>query len=63
MWFGKATLDAYVFATELDVRRLGGSPPKEDRRRGFEYDFGALDDADNPFTKSSTNLMYDRLPL
>jgi len=25
----------------------------------FEYDFGALDDADNPLTKSYMNLMYD----
>ena len=35
MWLGKATLDAYVFATELDARRLGDSPPKKDRRWGF----------------------------
>jgi len=29
----------------------------------FGYDFGALDDTDNPFTKSYTNLTYDRLSL
>ena len=37
--------------------------PKRIGAGAFEYDFGALDDADNPFTKSYTNLMYDRLPL
>ena len=25
----------------------------------FEYDFGALDDADNPLTKSYTDVLYD----
>ena len=29
----------------------------------FEYDFGALDDSDNPLTKSYRNLMYDYLSL
>ena len=28
----------------------------------FEYDFGALDETDNPFTKSYTNLLYDYPP-
>ena len=27
----------------------------------FDYDFGALDDADNPLTKSYADLMYDDL--
>ena len=27
----------------------------------FDYDFGALDDTDNPFTKSYTNVLYDYL--
>ena len=27
----------------------------------FEYDFGALDGADNPLAKSYQNLMYDHL--
>jgi len=28
----------------------------------FGYDFGALDDTGDPFTKSYTNLLYDRPP-
>jgi len=28
----------------------------------FEHDFGALDDTDDPFTKSYMNLLYDHLP-
>jgi len=27
----------------------------------FEYDFGALDETDNPFTKSYMNITYDHL--
>ena len=27
----------------------------------FDYDFGALENSDNKFTKSYTNLMYDSL--
>ena len=27
----------------------------------FDYDFGALDDADNPLTKSYADLVYDHL--
>ena len=29
----------------------------------FEYDFGALDDSDDPLTKSYTDLMCDNLPV
>ena len=38
----------------LSLDRIGAA--------AFEYDFGALDETDNPFTKSYTNLLYDRLP-
>ena len=60
MWFGKATLDVYVLASapvgdgltvNLSPKRIGAG--------AFDYDFGALDDADNPLTKSYTNVMYD----
>jgi len=33
---------------------------QKSRCRSF-HDFGALDDADNPFTRSYTNVTYDRL--
>ena len=64
MWFGKATLDAYVSAAVLSVHKLRTNGELTSQRIGagaFEYDFGALDDADNPLTKSYRNLMYDHL--
>lgn len=65
MWFGKATLDACVLVwryawmgrrltAKLSLNRIGAG--------AFDYDFGALDDADNPLTKSSLNIMYDHPP-
>ena len=39
----------------MSLKRIGAG--------ALDYDFGALDDADNPFTKSYTNLVYDRLSL
>lgn len=63
MWLGKATLDAYVMVSALGPPRLRITreliPPKRIGAGAFDYDFGALDGADNPFTKSYTNLVYD----
>ena len=64
LWLGKATLDAYVLALVLGVRGLRINRESVLGRVGaaaFEYDFGALDDTDNPFTRSYENLMYGRL--
>ena len=61
MWFGKATLDAYVSIAVLCVRKPRTNGELTSQRIGagaFEYDFGALDDTDNPLTKSYQNLMY-----
>ena len=65
LWVGKAALDAYVVVLALGGRELRIDRRLTSQRIGagaFGYDFGALDDADNPFTKSYTNLTYDRLP-
>ena len=48
----------------LGIARVGcgltlGPPLERIGAGAFEYDFGALDDADDPFTKSYTNLLYD----
>lgn len=63
MWFGKATIDAYVSALLLGGSVGSGLTVNPYLNRvgagAFEYDFGALDDADNPLTKSYMNLMYD----
>ena len=51
-WLGKATLDACALVLASSVH---GTWTKYFERIGagaFEYDFGALDDADNPLTKS-----------
>jgi len=40
--------------TELISQSIGAG--------AFEYDFGALDDTDNPLTKSYLGLMYDQPP-
>ena len=37
----------------VSLKRIGSG--------ALDYDFGALDNADNPFTKSYMNLVYDRL--
>ena len=63
MWMGWATLDACVLASacmahgltvNLSLERIGAG--------AFDYDFGALDDVDNPLTKSYMDLVYDNLP-
>ena len=63
-WLGKATLDAYVQALVIGVCQglIAGPPPNRIGAAAFEYDFGALDDTGDPFTKSYTNLLYDHLP-
>ena len=64
-WLGRATLDAYVQALVSRVRERGlivNSPLERIGAGAFEYDFGALDETDNPFTKSYQNLLYDHLP-
>ena len=64
MWFGKATLDAYVSVAALCAHGLRTNGELTSHRIGagaFEYDFGALDGADNPLAKSYQNLMYDHL--
>jgi len=65
-WLGKATLDAYVqvLVSGMDERRLIVNSHLERIGAGaFGYDFGALDETDNSFTKSYQNLLYDHLPL
>ena len=60
VWFGKATLDACVLALALGVRGLRTNPEPTSKRIGagaFEYDFGVLEDADNPLAKSYTDIM------
>ena len=62
MWLGKATLDAYVSVSMSGALGLRTDRELISQRIGtgaFEYDFGALDDADNPLTNSYMNLMYD----
>ena len=58
LWFGKATLDACVLALASGIRIDENSSPKSIGAGAFDYNFGALDDTDNPFTKSYMNLMY-----
>ena len=41
----------YGLIVTLPFERIGSG--------AFDYDFGALDGADNPLTKSYTNVMYD----
>jgi len=65
-WLGRATLDACVLLSPLDRHRLWTNRKPASQRIGagaFDYDFGALDETDNPLTKSYTNLMCDHLPL
>ena len=64
-WLGKATLDACVLVKVLVYARYRLTVSSYFNRigaGGFDYDFGALDDADNPLTKSYTNLMCDYPP-
>jgi len=59
-WLGKATLDACVSPSPLGWHGLWADRKPITQRVGagaFEYDFGALDETDNPLTKSYTNLM------
>ena len=66
VWFGKATLDAYVLVLALVWVSYGltaNLPPERIGAGAFEYDFGALDDADNPLAKSYTDIMYDQPPI
>jgi len=63
-WLGRATLDACVLPSPLGWHELWTNRRLVHGRIGagaFEYDFGALDDTDNPLTKSHLNLMC--LPL
>ena len=64
MWFGKATLDACVLSQRqmwVDRGLIVNPSLKRIGAGAFEYDFGALDETDNPFTRSYTNVTYDRL--
>lgn len=65
MWLGKATLDACVVAFTFGIRGLRTTNREFISQRigagALGYDFGALDDADNLFTKSYMNLVYVRL--
>ena len=61
-WLGRATLDAYVRVSVLGMGQTANSPLERIGAGAFEYDFGALDETDNPFTKSYTNLLYDHQP-
>ena len=61
MWLGQAALDAYV-----PVPAPGACRPQTNfiPRIGagaFDYDFGALDETDNPLTKSYTDIMCGHL--
>ena len=65
-WLGKATLDACVSLSPLGWHGLWANRKLIYGRIGagaFEYDFGALDDTDNPLTRSYLNLMCDYLPF
>jgi len=65
-WLGKATLDACALTLRLRWHGLWTNRKLFYGRIGagaFEYDFGALDDTDNPLTKSYSNLMCGYLPL
>jgi len=61
VWLVKATLDACVSALVSDVcavhRLTMNSSLKRIGVGAFGYDFGALDDMDNPLTKSYMDLM------
>jgi len=62
MWLGKAALDAYASSLSLGWCRLwinGGFISQSIGAAAFEYHFEALDDTDNPLTKSYLGLMYD----
>jgi len=66
MWLEKATLDACVLPSLLGWHGLWTNRKLISGRIGagaFEYDFGALDDTDNPLTKSYLNLMCDNPPF
>ena len=62
-WFSRALLDAYVggsrtwFAYRADrfKPRIGAG--------AFDYDFGAVENTDNKFTKSYLNLACGPLPF
>jgi len=66
-WMGKATLDACVLALVLGVCTGHGLTMNSSLKRigvgAFGYDFGALDDANNPLTKSYMDLMCGHLSL
>ena len=65
-WLGKATLDACVLYSPFGWHELWTNRKFISKRIGagaFDYDFGALDDTDNPLTKSYLNLMCDHTPL
>ena len=62
MSIGKATLDACVFGLVrmcMDRRLIIDRSLERIGAGAFEYDFGALDDADNPLTKSYLGLVCD----
>ena len=62
MWMGKATLDACILGLVwmcMDRRLIMDRSLERIGAGAFEYDFGALDDADNPLTKSYLGLAYD----
>ena len=61
MWLGKAALDTYVPVSTLSLCGLQINFILRIGAGAFDYDFGALDEADNPLTKSYTDIMYGHL--
>ena len=61
VWMEKAALDACVLASVFDIGLTMNPSLKRIGAGGFGYEFGALDDADNPLTKSYMDLMCAHL--
>ena len=61
MWLGKAALDTYVLVSTLSLCGLQINFILRIGAGAFDYDFGALDEADNPLTKSYTDIMCGHL--
>ena len=51
----RGEIKSAVYETHGSESRIGAG--------AFEYDFGALEDTDNKFTKSYTNMTYGSLPF
>ena len=61
MWLGKAALDTYVPVSTLGLCGLQTNFISRIGAGAFDYDFGALDETDNPLTKSYTDIMCGHL--